>query len=78
MRQSKVVTVSIPPQLLKQAERLAQKEQRTKSEVVRDALRLYLNLQNDKGFRLAVRERARALQLQTEDDIERVVDNMRK
>ena len=78
MRQSKVITVSIPPQLLKQAERLAQKEQRTKSEVVRDALRLYLNLQNDKGFRLAVRERARALQLQTEDDIERVVDNMRK
>ena len=78
MRQSKVVTVSIPPKLLKQAERLAQKEQRTKSEVVRDALRLYLNLQNDKGFRLAVRERARALQLQTEDDIERVVDNMRK
>ena len=78
MRQSKVVTVSIPPKLLKQAERLAQKDQRTKSEVVRDALRLYLNLQNDKGFRLAVRERARALQLQTEDDIERVVDNMRK
>lgn len=78
MRQSKVVTVSIPPRLLKQAERLAQKEQRTKSEVVRDALRLYLNLQNDKGFRLAVRERARALQLQTEDDIERVVDAVRK
>jgi len=78
MRQSKVVTVSIPPKLLKQAERLAQKEQRTKSEVVRDALRLYLNLQNDKGFRVAVRERSRALQLQTEDDIERVVDAVRK
>ncbi|MCX6132605.1 MAG: ribbon-helix-helix domain-containing protein [Ignavibacteriales bacterium] len=78
MRQSKVVTVSIPPKLLKQAERLAQKEQRTKSEVVRDALRLYLNLQNDKGFRLAVRERARALQLQTEDDVERIVDKVRK
>lgn len=78
MRQSKVVTISIPPKLLKQAERLAHKEQRTKSEVVRDALRLYLNLQNDKGFRLAARERARALYLQTEDDIERVVDEMRK
>ena len=77
MRQSKIVTISIPPRLLKQAERLAQKEQRTKSEVVRDALRLYLNLQNDKGFRLAVRERATALQLQTEDDIERIVDEVR-
>jgi len=78
MRQSKVVTISIPPKLLKQAERLAHKEQRTKSEVVRDALRLYLDLQNDKGFRDAVRERARALHLQTEYDIERVVDEMRK
>jgi CopG family transcriptional regulator/antitoxin EndoAI len=78
MRQSKVVTVSIPPQLLKQAEKLAQKEQRTKSEVVRDALRLYLNLQSDKGFRLAVRERAKALQLQNDDDIERVIDGVRK
>ena len=53
MRQSKVVTVSIPLRLLRKAERLAQKEHRTKSEVVRDALRLYLGLQSDKGFRLA-------------------------
>ena len=78
MRQTKVVTVSIPPRLLRRAERLAQKEQRTKSEVVRDALRLYLNLQNDKGFRLAVRRRARALQIQSEDDVERIVDEVRK
>ena len=78
MRQSKVVTVSIPPRLLREAERLARKEQRTKSEVVRDALRLYLNLQNDKGFRLAVQRRARALQIQNEDDVEQIVDQVRK
>ena len=78
MRQSKVVTISIPPRLLREAEKLAQREQRTKSEVVRDALRLYLNLQSDKGFRLAVRRRARALQIQNEDDVERLVDEARK
>jgi len=78
MRQSKVVTVSIPPRLLREAEKLAHKEQRTKSELVRDALRLYLNLQSDKGFRLAVRQRARALQIQGENDIERLVDEVRK
>jgi len=78
MRQSKVVTVSIPPRLLREAEKLAHKEQRTKSELVRDALRLYLNLQSDKGFRLAVRQRARALQIQSENDIERLVDEVRK
>ena len=78
MRESKVVTVSIPPRLLRQAEKLARKEQRTKSEVVRDALRLYLDLQSDKGFRLAVRERARALKMRREEDVERVVDEVRK
>ena len=78
MRQSKVVTVSIPPRLLREAEKLAHKEQRTKSELVRDALRLYLNLQSDKGFRLAMRQRARALQIQSENDIERLVDEVRK
>ena len=50
----------------------------TKSEVVRDALRLYLGLQSDKGFRLAVRQRARALQIQSEEDVERIVDEVRK
>lgn len=78
MRQSKVVTVSIPPRLLREAEKMAKKEQRTKSEVVRDALRLYLDLQSDKGFRSAVRQRATALQIQTEDDIEGIVDEVRK
>ncbi|HWP81083.1 MAG TPA: ribbon-helix-helix domain-containing protein [Bacteroidota bacterium] len=78
MRQSKVVTFSIPPRLLREAEKMAKKEQRTRSEVVRDALRLYLDLQSDKGFRRAVRERAAALQVETEDDIERIVDEVRK
>lgn len=77
MRQSKVVTVSIPPRLLREAEKLAKREQRTKSEVVRDALRLYLDLQSDRGFRRAVRARAAALRVETEDDIERVVDDVR-
>jgi CopG family transcriptional regulator/antitoxin EndoAI len=78
MRQSKVVTVSIPPRLLREAEKMAKKEHRTKSEVVRDALRLYLDLQSDKGFRRAVRERAAALKVETEDKIERLVDEVRK
>lgn len=78
MRQSKVVTLSIPPRLLRDAEKLAKQEQRTKSELMRDALRLYLDLQSDKGFRRAVRKRAAALRIQTEDDIERIVDEVRK
>ncbi len=39
----KLVTISVPPQLLKKAERVADQENRTKSELVREALRLYID-----------------------------------
>ena len=41
MRTSKTLSVSLPPTQLKQAERLARKENRTMSELVREALRQY-------------------------------------
>ena len=41
MRTSKTLSVSLPPAQLKQAERLAKKENRTLSELVREALRQY-------------------------------------
>ncbi len=39
----KLVTISLPPRLLKQAEQVAAQENRTRSELVREALRLYLD-----------------------------------
>jgi Arc/MetJ-type ribon-helix-helix transcriptional regulator len=41
MRTSKTLSISLPPLQLKQAERLARKESRTMSELVREALRQY-------------------------------------
>ena len=38
----KLVTISLPPPLLKKAEAVAQKENRTKSELLREALRFYV------------------------------------
>jgi metal-responsive CopG/Arc/MetJ family transcriptional regulator len=38
----KVITISLPPPLLKQAEAVAREENRTKSELVREALRFYV------------------------------------
>ena len=78
MRQSKVVTISIPPRLLRETEKLAKREQRTKSELVREALRLYLDVRGDERFKRAVRARAKALRIQTENDIERIVDEVRQ
>jgi metal-responsive CopG/Arc/MetJ family transcriptional regulator len=39
----KLITISVPPQLLKKAEQVAVQENRTKSELVREALRLYID-----------------------------------
>jgi Arc/MetJ-type ribon-helix-helix transcriptional regulator len=41
MRTSKTVSISLPPTQLKLVERLAKKENRTMSELVREALRQY-------------------------------------
>src|SRR5580704_10613917 len=41
MRTSKTLSVSMPPTQLKQVESLARKENRTRSELVREALRQY-------------------------------------
>lgn len=38
----KLITISLPPPLLKQAEAVAREEHRTKSELVREALRFYV------------------------------------
>ena len=41
MRTTKVYSITMPPDLAKQAERLAKKENRTMSELMREALRRY-------------------------------------
>lgn len=41
MRTSKTISVSLPPDQLKRTERLARRENRTLSELVREALRQY-------------------------------------
>ncbi len=51
----KLITISVPPALLKKAERLAAEENRTKSELVREALRLYIDTSEVR--RRATRER---------------------
>lgn len=41
MRRTRTWTISLPPELSRIAQRLAQTEQRTKSELIREALRCY-------------------------------------
>ena len=51
----KLVTISLPPRLLKEAERIAAEENRSKSELVREALRFYIETREVRG--VAARDR---------------------
>ena len=42
-RKSKVITFSLPPQMEEQVRQLMQEEDRTMSELIREALRLYMD-----------------------------------
>lgn len=43
MRTTKVMTLSIPPEMVEEVKRITKEEKRTKSELFREALRKYIN-----------------------------------
>lgn len=79
-RATKTLTVSLPPQLFEEVERLAEQEQKTKSELFRDMLRVYEDFLDERRWRRMHRrgaESARKLGVKTEADIERLVHEAR-
>lgn len=77
MNSAKIMTISLPPQMSKEIQKLAQKEQRTISELIREAFRQY------KMNRILETSRREGKKLRhgkklTEDDIERIIDELRK
>lgn len=61
----KLVTISLPQRMSKMADRVAKEENRTKSELVREALRLYMETRDVR--RAAVRERLFSVIAQAQD-----------
>ena len=47
--QRKVWTISLPPKMEKEIGQMAKKEEKSKSELIRDALRLYQEVKKKKG-----------------------------
>lgn len=78
MRTTKTWTVSLPPKLVREAERTANEENRTKSELVREALRLYLEEQRWRKLQKKTALQAQALGIRTEEDVDRIVHEVRK
>lgn len=78
MRTTKTWTISLPPQLVREAERTAHQEHRTKSELVREALRLYIAERRWRTLQQKTALHAQALGIRTEEDVDRLVHEVRQ
>lgn len=77
MRTTRILSLSLPPELLQEAERLATKEGRTKSELFREALRRYIQEQRWADLRRYGAQRVRKLGIK-ETEVGRVIEAYRK
>ncbi|MEK6660362.1 MAG: ribbon-helix-helix protein, CopG family [candidate division NC10 bacterium] len=77
MRTTKPITISLPTDLLRETQRVAKEETRTRSELIRDALRQYLASRRWQRLRQWGPETADRLGLKTEADLQRLLDEVR-
>lgn len=77
MRSTKTLSITLPPEMLARAEKLAKKEDRTMSELVREALRYYERQRWWEETNAYGRAQAAALNI-TEDDVERLIHSSRQ
>jgi CopG family transcriptional regulator/antitoxin EndoAI len=72
-----LISFSIMPDFLREVERAAKEENRTKSELIREALRRYLEDREWEKLTRYARIKAVETGIRTEEDIQRVVDEYR-
>ena len=79
MRTTKVVTISLPAEMLAAAQRMAQEEQRTMSELMREAFRVYQRERQEWAELFAVGERAgKKAGIRNEQDVVRIIREERR
>ena len=76
MRATKLLTISIMPEFLEEIEKLAKEERRTKSELVREALRCYIAEKELKRLQRYGLQKAQELGLK-EQEVQRLIDAAR-
>ena len=77
MRTTRTLSITLPPEMLARAEEMARKENRTMSELLREALRHYERTQWWNGVNALGRAKAQELGL-TEADVDTAVKAVRK
>jgi CopG family transcriptional regulator / antitoxin EndoAI len=78
MRTTKVLSVTLPSPMLLEAQELARQENRTMSELVREALRQYQSRKRWEMIGVLGRASAEMLDLKTEEDVVRLIHDFRK
>lgn len=78
MRTTKVMTLSLPPDMVKEVENLVKEENRTKSELFREALRKYINDKRWLQIRQWGLKTAQELGLSDEEEVDRLIHDYRK
>jgi CopG family transcriptional regulator/antitoxin EndoAI len=78
MRTTRPITVSLPLDLLEEAQRAARDEARTRTDLIRDALRQYLATRRWQRLRAWGAETADRLGLKSEADLQRLLDGARR
>ena len=78
MKTMKTLSVTIPPEMLDKAERLAKKEHRTMSELVREALRQYERNQIWEEIGAYGRRSAARAGIRTEEDVVKMIHEFRR
>ncbi len=77
MRTTKLISISIMPDFLKEVERVAGEENRTKSELIREALRRYIEDREWEKLTRYARRKSAEPEIITEEDIQHIVDKYR-
>jgi len=78
MRTTKVMTLSLPPEMVKEVDKLTREEKRTKSELFREALRKYIN---DKRWQQIRRWGMKTVQdpgISTEEEVDELIYRHRR
>lgn len=78
MGASKILPISLPLEMLENVTQIAKKEHRTKSELVREALRRYIEDKEWATLRAYGTRKAKALGIQSDEDIVCLVREARK
>ncbi len=79
LRTSRIFTISLPPKLARAVDRKAREHGLGRSEILRTAFLRYLkDEEQEQRFQEAVAARARQMGIKTEDDIEALIDSVRR